>query len=132
MTIYFSEPPVYLKDKPLDRALVVSDGRKGTVLDHIGPALDYWLENYSRDENWDGFDAGVWIWEGGILSTQDYFGEHDEELEGTARKLTDEEWEEFQMEPTCGPWDPADWIDPTPEDDPDLPQGFRALLCPAV
>ena len=132
MTIYFREP-VYLKKCPRDRALVVSDGSKGTVLDHVGPALDYWLDNYSLDMgDWDGVDAGVWIWEGGILSTTDYYGDHDEELVGAFRALSDVEWEEFQMDPQSGPWDPDEWYDPTPEDNPDLPIGFRALLYPSV
>ena len=104
----FFEPPKYRKDAPVDRALIVSDGTRAVCLDHIGPALDYWFENCG-DEDFQGIPAGVWIWEGTVRTHTDHFGEHDSELEGEERPLTEDEWLLFRDEQQ-GPWDPYEWI----------------------
>lgn len=103
------ERPEYRKDAPADRALIVSDGKRATCLDHVGPALDYWIEDLGLADDWDGLPAGVWIFEGTIRSWVSYEGEHDSELEGEERPLTEEEWQQFKDEHQ-GPWDPFDWL----------------------
>lgn len=113
-SVEFLEPPMWRKDAPTDRALIVSDGKRSVCLDHIGPALEYWFESCG-DEEFQGFPAGVWIWEGTIRTHTDYFGEMDSELEGQERPLTDEEWSIFRDE-RQGPWDPFEWLVKTEEE----------------
>lgn len=107
---WFSHPE-YKEGRPPDRALLVSDGTRCVVLNHVGPALDYWLDELGLgDDEWAGLAAGVWIWEGSIkVYGGGMFEDRDEELDGTERLLTDEEWEHFRDEGTA-PWDTDDWI----------------------
>lgn len=120
--ITFASYPGYKKDKPLDRALIVSDGTHGQCLDHVGPAIDYWLNELGLGaDEWEGYPAGVWIWEGTIkVSGGGYFEDREEELEGEHRALTEDEWSDFHLD-GAGPWDSDDWIETYvgPPEDPD-------------
>lgn len=106
----------YKEKHPPCRALVASDGEHGIVLDYIGPDFDYMVHvdtgAFHHDE-WEGTKAGVWIWEGRLQSSTDYFGEHDEWLEGRFRALTADEWDLHRLNDS--PWDPADWGTPWPK-----------------
>lgn len=76
------------------KALIASDGEKALIIDHIGGPTDYWAsEGGDLQDEFTGVEAGVWIWEGSLVSHRDYWGEYDEELVGDFRKLTTEEWE---------------------------------------
>lgn len=113
--------PEYKKDAPPDRGLIVSDGAKGCLIDHIGPAISYWQDEIGDPESWDGYPAGVWIWEGRMKTWKtwtDYGYEHDCSLIGEERALTTEEWEDFQSHGQ-GPWNSDDWISkyPGPDDE---------------
>ncbi len=105
------EPPRYRKERPDDRALLVSDGKRAHVLCHIGPALDYWIYELGDPEAWDGTPAGVWIWEGTLRTGKywtDYGYEYDCDLDGTERALTDAEWDSLRSGEDL--WDAAEWL----------------------
>lgn len=88
-------------------AIVASDGRRAVILDFVGGALDYWISEGGDKKSFDGVGAGVWIWEGTVVGTRDYWGEYDERLEGDFRELTDEEWGLLQDDDVL--WDAAEW-----------------------
>ena len=77
-------------------ALIASNGDKSIILDYTGGSLDYWLNECGVDDEFDGIAPGVWIWEGGIKTHRDYWGEYDSEMVGDLRELTDEEWGLFR------------------------------------
>jgi hypothetical protein len=83
-------------------ALIASDGERSLILEYVGGAMAYWIGESGCTHT-----ERLWIWEGNIATSTDYFGEHDEWLEGTFRKLTDEEWE--AREGGDDLWDPAQW-----------------------
>lgn len=117
------EPPYKAaKDLPPDHALIIAGEDPNIelhVLEHIGPGLDYWFENLGIEE----FDPppgpGFWIWEGSVESRRydspDYGTDYDIELEGTYRRLTEEEKQSLFVDHEDVPWDPKDWIDPEKE-----------------
>ena len=128
------EPPYKAaKDLPPDHALVIAGEDPKVELQcpqHIGPGLDYWFENFGIEE----FDPppgpGFWIWEGSVESKRydtvdgtDY----DVELEGTYRRLTEEEKESLFTLREDVPWDPKDWIDPEKERAQDAKRKARAV-----
>lgn len=105
--------PTYRKGCPADLALVASDGERAKVLDHIGPALDYWMEHHGELEgDFDGIAAGIWLVECGIETYGGgYYEDYDERLVlGEPRKLTAEEWALYREE-ECA-WDPSLWLEP--------------------
>lgn len=110
----------YKDGHPKCRALVASDGEHAILLDWIGPDLDYLNHvdsgTFHHDE-WAGTKIGIWIWEGRLRSSRDYWDEHDEWLEGDFRKLTRDEWADYCVN-DC-PWDPADWGTAWPDPRPD-------------
>ncbi len=114
-----SQYPEYKKGCPPDRGLLISDGTQGLLVDYIGPALEYWQSEVGDTESWDGYPAGVWIWEGTLQTWQSYEGEYDCDLEGEHRALTNDEWSDFKLDGQAGPWDSDDWISkyPGPEEE---------------
>lgn len=118
--------PSYKKERPGDRALIVSDGTTAKVLYYIGPSLDYWFEGVSVEdcEDFDGEPPGIWIWEGKVHSGSywtDCGLEYDNWLGGGVQPLTEGEWELLKLN-DC-PWDTADWLEPQeapPRDEGDI------------
>jgi hypothetical protein len=112
--------PLYRTELPKnpDRAVAVFDGGKFIrLLDFMGPGFSYldtrgMLIDYMSDEKpGEGLD-GLLMFEGQLCSCfhDTYDGrEYDEWLEGSWRKLTQEEREYVQNEEW--PWDPDLWLE---------------------
>lgn len=106
------------KDRPKERAVVAMDSTEElvVVLEFIGPELD-WLQTFEPIAN--AFLAwckppgpGIWMWEGGLRWHTSYEGEHDFEMDGEFRPLT--ETEAKQSMSGDSPWDPDLWIEREP------------------
>ena len=111
-------PLVKYKDKcPDDRALLIVHEDRCSVLDHIGPALDYIDDQGMFSDYFDpvceGIASGVYIWEGKMAGGYDYrTHETDEYLEGKFRLATKEEWHAHLDNEY--PWDRSLWIESEP------------------
>ena len=90
------------------KAVVASDGQHAIVLEYVGGPLNYWLCETGRLAPFDGLEAGLWVWEGGIASWRDYAGDYDEELDGTFRRLTVEEIDALRQDAWL--WDDRDYL----------------------
>jgi hypothetical protein len=105
----------YRKNCPKDRAVVAADstGKLIAVLEHIGPGLEYLrgveplADAFLRDDPPP--SEGIWMWEGIYKTYVPYEGESDSYLEGSYRKLTDEEAKRSMSGDS--PWDPALWFE---------------------
>lgn len=92
-----------------DKAVIVKVRDKSMCIYYHGTGLDYWVDGVGQQEMAEeiGNDIketdGVFIWSGHIGASTDYWGEHDEWLEGTARPVTDEEW--IDLITDNDPWD---------------------------
>lgn len=115
--------PVYRKDSPPDRALVLvlsneKYENKANVLHYVGPGLDWMYDHTSfRQETgfseFDELPPGLWIWEGRLRNEDmGVGGDYDVYLDGDYRKLTPEELEQF-LDNISGeaPWDDRLWIE---------------------
>lgn len=108
----------YKKERPLDRALLVIHAGKAMYLDHIGPGIDYYLSEgpFREDEYTE--PNGVYIWEGKFVSREITYYEGDkdveEELEGTLRLATLEEWQAHLNDEYV--WDRSEWLLPEHEE----------------
>lgn len=89
------------------KAIIASDGEHGVVLQYIGGPLDYWLNEAGITDEFDGVEAGLWVWEGNIVSHVSYMGEHDSEMSGTFRKLDGDEI--MNVRDGCDLWDSDDF-----------------------
>lgn len=88
-------------------ALIASDGKRSVIMDSVGGYIDYWMSEACVYDEFDGLEAGVWLWEGTIVGSTDYWGEYDEELAGEFRKLTKEDWDLLQGGDVL--WDSSEW-----------------------
>ena len=93
-----------------DKAVVCKVRGKAMLLYFHGTGLEYWESVAGRDglatdigEDIEEKD-GVFVWEGKVRAHTDYWGEHDEWLEGTSRDISDEEWELIRND-DVPPWD---------------------------
>jgi hypothetical protein len=95
------EPPW---DKRPAKALVACYFGKAELLEHQGGDIDYEIENVGRGDYL--FDHsmglppedGIWVWEGYLHTSKDYYGDVDCYLEGEYRKATEEEWQRHLKE----------------------------------
>lgn len=95
----------YRKDAPPDRAMLASaSGEVTVILAHIGPALDYWIDEVSH--HMDGLvdGPGIWIWEGSINC---WMGE-DVDLHTQSCRLATEEEVQAHIDGDW-PWDQTLW-----------------------
>lgn len=109
--------PIYRKEAPPDRALVLVLGVTPHVLHYVGPGLD-WIYDHTSFMQDCGFSEfndlppGLWIWEGRLKSEQTLEGDYDAYLVGDYRELTPEELERF-LDNISGeaPWDDRLWVE---------------------
>jgi hypothetical protein len=83
-----------------DRAIVVVVHGQPYLLYHHGTDLEDWVaeaspEDAAREMAGDEHAAGVFVWSGAVVHHVDYWGEHDEWLEGETRPISPEEWRAF-------------------------------------
>jgi hypothetical protein len=101
----------YLKKCPLSKALLIIHEGLCDVLQFIGSDLDYLQDHCGLREEFqlicDEEKSGVYIWEGSLCTSQDYFGEYDEWLDGSFRPATKEEWKAHLDDEY--PWDVSLW-----------------------
>jgi hypothetical protein len=108
--------PVPKKGRPPDRVLFWSDGRGLVyVQDWIGPAVSYLMEDgcgaeLVKEEVASHPFPGLWVWEGWLRTSIDYWGEHDEWLKGVVRPLDEDEYEHLKLDDE--PWDRDRWYEP--------------------
>lgn len=104
----------YKKERPLDRALLVIHAGRALYLDHIGPGIDYYLDEEPFKDDEYSEPNGAYIWEGKLHSTttRDLEGYYDVEceLDGTLRLATLEEWQAHINEEYL--WDRSEWLLP--------------------
>jgi hypothetical protein len=110
----WSSPYKPEKDRPLDKALLIIHEGKALYLQHIGPCIDYYLEECSPKEDTFKKPNGVYIWEGTLKAKRTYYPEGDfdidEELDGTLRPATLEEWQAHINDEHA--WDRMLWLIP--------------------
>lgn len=108
-------PPEWLPGRPPSRALFVAAHGRCLLLAHVGPDVDYDIENVGAECLFEGHDDGIWIWTGRIRAWCDYFGEHDYELDGESVAVTREQWAAW-VDHEEVPWDEtsADYYAPGP------------------
>jgi hypothetical protein len=110
----WSSPYKPEKERPLDKALLIIHEGKSLYLQHIGPCIDYYLEECDPKEDTFKEPNGVYIWEGTIKASRTYYAEGgfeiDEELEGTLRLATLEEWQAHINDEHV--WDRMLWLLP--------------------
>lgn len=89
------EPPW---DERPAKALVACYFGKAELLEHQGGDIDYEIECIGKNSIFEysmGLppEDGIWVWEGCLHTSQDYYGDVECYLEGTYRKATEEEWQ---------------------------------------
>jgi hypothetical protein len=104
--------PKWRKNAPSSVVLFATDGRGTTmIVDHDGPDAHAVLaENrdaflYELNSYWD--QPGLWVWEGRVRVTRDYWGEYDEHYDGEVRPLTEDEARAVRENDLV--WDPKLW-----------------------
>jgi hypothetical protein len=111
---YDSNPYKPEKDRPLDRALIIIYEGLAVYYDHIGPDIDYYLEERNPKVDFFKEPNGVYIWEGKIKTNRVIYlnGEFDIDvkLDGTLRKATIKEWQAYINEEYL--WDRTEWFLP--------------------
>lgn len=75
---------------------------------HHGTALEYYIDccglrDFAKELDHKDLVDGVYVWEGDLHSSRDYFGEYDEWLDGALRPITKEEWKDHVNDNV--PWD---------------------------
>jgi hypothetical protein len=88
------EPPW---DKRPAKALVACYFGKAELLEYQGSDIEIEIEAIGRDSLFEhsmGYppEDGIWVWEGYLHTSRDYWGEVDCYLEGEYRKATEQEW----------------------------------------
>lgn len=106
------------KNAPPDRVLFATDGR-GLVLIHdwIGAGVTFYMEDDCltstlREELAYHLFPGLWIWEGKVCTSRDYWGECDEWLEGDVRPLDEDEARALRENDIL--WDRSLWVESEP------------------
>lgn len=94
---------------PPDRALVLVHQGHSLVMEQSGAGMEYWMDGVGSEGFTDGMDIpkdGLWVFEGSIQGSTDYWGEHDCWLEGDFREFTEEEGEVWEADRSLqGLWD---------------------------
>lgn len=106
--------PRWRKDCPSSVVLFATDGHGAVcIIDHEGPDAAYILEDsltkkiFVDQELIPWKFPGLWVWEGRVRGSRDYWGEYDEHYEGEVRPLTEDEHRAVREEDTL--WDSNLW-----------------------
>lgn len=101
---------------PPSVVLFATDGRGAVcVIDHQGPDAAYIFSDsiterlFFRDELVDWKFPGLWVWEGRVAGSRDYWGEYDEWTEGEVRPLTEDEARAIREDDAI--WDGNLWLE---------------------
>lgn len=111
----YVEGPTAFWKKGLDSmAVVAGDGKGNAILLHwVGNSLDQEIHNISDDPKELGLvpdEPGVFIWEGKLHSSRDYYGDYDTWLEGEFRQPSTVEWMHLSQDEE--PWDRNEFVLP--------------------